>query len=366
MGTVFDIKDRTDRIGRYFRKYLDRFIFAELSETFMERSGAYGQMKGVPVPLRKDEVRGAVGGDGIDMSVIAENMIWVMGCDPHFKHTGDYAAILKAVYGDDVYVTMAEEGREAAKMGEMDSACIHFRASLCVGSDYLHGIYGYARACRAMYLAEENEEYVGRFKAEALEWFEILTVEHPDFAPGYYYLGYGYLNMGLYKKAEITWKSFLRYAGDGNEKEREEIEQRLEQMKDPLVIEAGCNDVIAGRYESGIDLLEPFLSSGFAKWWPLHYYLGVAYEMTARRDDAIREFKETLKLNGSHLETMEELLSIYEDEGDDDNADKYSRKIELVKLTMDEDRRASLEETKREDEELMSREPEKIDPEMID
>ncbi len=45
-----------------------------------------------------------------------------------------------------------------------------------------------------MYLASQNEEYVGRFKAEALEWFEILTEVHPKFAQGYYYLGYAYLN----------------------------------------------------------------------------------------------------------------------------------------------------------------------------
>ena len=28
---------------------------------------------------------------------------------------------------------------------------------------------------------------------------------------------------------------------------------------------------------------EPFSSSRFNDWWPLHYYLGVAYEMTGRR-----------------------------------------------------------------------------------
>ncbi len=36
------------------------------------------------------------------MSVIAENMAWVMGCDPHFKHTGDYAAILRKLLQSEI------------------------------------------------------------------------------------------------------------------------------------------------------------------------------------------------------------------------------------------------------------------------
>ena len=43
------------------------------------------------IPLRKKEIKEFAGGEGIDMLVLAENMAWVMGCDPHFKYTKDYA-----------------------------------------------------------------------------------------------------------------------------------------------------------------------------------------------------------------------------------------------------------------------------------
>ena len=36
----FDIKIREDRIGRYFRKYLDEMVFAELTDDFMKKSSA--------------------------------------------------------------------------------------------------------------------------------------------------------------------------------------------------------------------------------------------------------------------------------------------------------------------------------------
>lgn len=359
-----DIQLREDRIGKYFRKYLNKFIFVEFSEDFIKKSKAGDLMRGVPIPLRKKEVKEFAGGDGIPMLVIAENMAWVMGCDPHFKHTKDYVAILSKLYNYKLYEGMLKEGRDAAERGEMDDACIHFRASLCMRYDYLHGMYSYARACRAMYLASSNEEYVGRFKAEALDWFELLTETHPRFAQGYYYLGYAYLNMGLYAKADISWKNFIRFSRNG--KDRKEIRNRLNQIQEPLRIEEGYNHIMAGRYEKGIDLLEPFLSSKFNDWWPLHYYLGVAYEMTGRRSKAVSELKKALQINGSHLETMKELLLIYEDEGDKENIKKYSEKIKLIETSMEEDRAKFVEEIRREDEHLQNDESEPIDPEVID
>ena len=45
--------------------------------------------------------------------------------------------------------------------------------------------------------------------------------------------------------------------------------------------------------ESGIKLLEPFLSSRFNDWWPLYYYLGIGYEMTGKRADAVSAFRKS-------------------------------------------------------------------------
>ncbi|MEE0746023.1 MAG: hypothetical protein UIL73_06015, partial [Anaerovoracaceae bacterium] len=98
----FDIKKRDDRIGRYFRKYLKEMVFAELAEDLVKKSPAGEVLRGIPVPFRKEDVRGFAGGEDVSMAVVAENMTWVMGCDPHFIHVGDYVEILKALYGDDI------------------------------------------------------------------------------------------------------------------------------------------------------------------------------------------------------------------------------------------------------------------------
>lgn len=51
-----DIQLRGDRIGKYLKKYLSRFVFVEFSEEFMAKSKAGHLMKGVPIPLRKKEI----------------------------------------------------------------------------------------------------------------------------------------------------------------------------------------------------------------------------------------------------------------------------------------------------------------------
>ena len=359
-----DIQLREDRIGRYFRKYLNKFVFVEFSEDFMERSKAGDVMRGVPVPLRRKEVKDFAGGDGVSMLVIAENMAWVMGCDPHFKYTDDYVKILDKLYNHKLYEGLMKEGRDAAERGEMDNACIHFRASLCMQYDYLHSMYSYARACRVMYENSRNEEYIGRFKAEALDWFELLTETHPRFAMGYYYLGYSYLNIGLYNKAVLAWNDFLKFTH--NSKDRKEIRHRIEQLQDPCRIENGCLKITSGRYGEGVEILEPYLQTQFKDWWPLHYYLGMGYNETGRVPDAVAEFKKVLMINGSHLETMRELLAIYESQEDKQNIRKYSEKIRLIEEAQAEEQAQQIEETKKENKRLETEESQPLPKDKIE
>ncbi|MCI7146051.1 MAG: tetratricopeptide repeat protein [Clostridiales bacterium] len=354
-----DIQLREDRIGRYFKKYLNKFVFVEFSPEFMEKNKAGSLMKDVPIPLRRKEVKEFAGGEGIDFLVIAENMAWVMGCDPHFKYTKNYVEILKKLYNYKLYEGMLKEGRDAAENGEMDNACIHFRAALCMRYDYLHAMYSYARACRVMYEHSKNEEYVGRFKAEATDWFELLTETHPRFSMGYYYLGYSYLNMGLYGKAKLAWQGFLKFSK--NSKDKKEIEKRLNQIAHPVAIEDGCLKVDCGRVEEGVEILEPYLQSQYNNWWPLHYYLGRGYAQLGNVKEAVTEFKKVLQINGSHIETMKELLLIYEAQDDKANIKKYSEKIKLIETAQEEEQARQIAEIEKENKRLETEEPAPID-----
>ena len=323
-----DIKTREDRIGRYFKKYLKKFVFAEFSEGYMKKAKISGIMEGVPVPLRKEDLEEFRGGDGFPALYLAENMAWVMGADPHFKYTQNYVDLLHKLFNKKICDGILKKGRDAAENGKLDKACIYFRATLCINPVYLHGLYSYARACRAMYLESENEEYIGRFKAEAMDYFELTTLAHPGYAQAYYYLGYAYLNMGLYMKAELAWKDFVKRSQ--TPKDRKEIKERLAQIAEPVEIEQGCNTVMAGRYKEGLRALKPFMETKFKTWWPLSYYLGVCYARLGMEEEALSSFKNVLTMNAGHLETMEELVTIYEAREDTENVEKYRRKAEIV------------------------------------
>lgn len=330
-----DLKLREDRIGRYFKKYLNKFVFAEFSEEFLKSFKAADIMRGVPIPLRKQDIKDFDGGKGVDMLHIAENMAWVMGCDPHFKYTQSYVDCLMDIFGGKILDGILKEGRDTAELGDYDNACIHFRACLCLQPNNLHAMYSYARSCTKLYENSKNKEFVGRMKAEALDFYELITIIHPRHPNAYYYLGYAYLNMGYYVKAKLVWEDYLRRSR--NNKDRNEIQKRLKQIEAPVQIEEGYNDIMAGRNEDGLKKLVPFLATDYISWWPLHYYIGVGYERTGKIEEAIEEFKEVLKKNGSHLETMEELYSIYSALGDTQNATKYRKKMEVIRSQIEEE-----------------------------
>lgn len=324
----YDIKARPDRVGKYFKKYTKNFVFDEFSDAFIKKTGME-LMRGVPIPLRKQDLEEFKGGSGLKMQHIAENIAWIMGIDPKFEHMEKYLEFMQKFSNNKIVNGLVKEGRDAAENKDYDNAAIHFRAALCIAPTSIHPMYSYARVCRELYLSSNNEEYIGRFKAESLEYFELLVESHPRYSEAYYYLGFAYVNLGLYVKAKLTWEQFMKRTSIL--KDKKEISTRLKQLEQPVKIEEGYNAVLSGRYELGIDILEPFLKTKFKDWWPMSYYLGIAYLRTGDTKEAVASFKRVLGINPSHVETMDELANIYAESKDKENETKYRKKAELIR-----------------------------------
>jgi tetratricopeptide (TPR) repeat protein len=320
---------RPDRIKKYLTEYLNDFIFDEFSDSYLRKAKLIEIMKGVPVPLRKEDLEAFASEKGLPVKIIGENMARVIGVDPKFRHAKAYIMFLERIMGKRACEMFAKEGRREAVDDEYDPSLIHFRAGLVMNPIDMACMYGYARTCRALYEKSDDEAYIGDFKAEAFEYFEMLTEIHPRYAYGWYYLGYMYLNMGLYQKAHIAWESFLPLPRN-NTKDRKEIRNRLKQIQIPMQIENGYNAILAGRWTDGVSTLEPFTESAYKEWWPLWYYLGEGYLNTGRVEQAKEAFTEALRFNASHIDSMRELVNIYEAEGDPEMVKKYSDKIRLV------------------------------------
>lgn len=319
-----------DRVHKYFEKYLKTFLFVEFSDEFMDKLGIKDIAGGIRVPIKPQDLKNFAGGDGISAVNIAENMIVVIGCNPNFQYAENYKKYIEKFFDQNLIQDMMMVGIKAVQNGDLDNACIHFRTCIYFAPTMLEAMYNYARVCREMYLGEniDDEQYIGDFKAESLVIFEQLSIMYPEFDESYYFLGYAYLNMGLYEKAALAWESYIELTE--NVEGIREIKDRLVQLAEPREIENGCNDVIAGRYQSGFNKLIRFMGSNYNTWWPLHFYIATACEELGNVEMAISEYKETLKLNAGSVDAINGLIRLYTAKGDGEMIEKYTKKKEIV------------------------------------
>ena len=328
-------------------------LFVELSPEYISRTGSEEYLTGVPVPMDAESVGTS---DGISVSSVVINMARIIGGDPYFVYADKYISFIKFTAGENAVPMIISEGARSADSGDLKDACMLFRAALRIEPKSRDALYLYARACKEIYETEADSsedgmgdgEKIGMFKAESTESFELLTMIHPDFALGYYFLGYAYLNMGLYLKAKLTWQEFLDHSS-GSEMEinesdndiipalRDEIIGMIEELDGPVEIERGCNMIMSGDYQGGKEVLDGFRAGKYENWWPLWYYLGMSESALGHKDEAAECYKKVLRLSPANTDAMEELAAIYALSGDEVNAAKYRNKIEIVRHNLEEE-----------------------------
>ena len=373
--------EKTDRIGELLTEHLKEMVFDELSDAYLEKAGVADILKGIPVPIRKTEMT------GITVLKIALNMAFVFGVDPGFKYKDNYIQYILRNFDKNFSNGLIAKGMDEAQEEKFEEACIYFRAAFQVDPDNAGAYYCYGRSLKDVYerlsVADEladigtydrsaREDIIGRYKAESMEAFEVAVEKDPELADGYYYLGYAYLNMGLYVKAKLIWDKYMELsassssegddAADKARKEaREDIELRLAQLEEPVKIEEGYNLILTGKFEEGIKALKPYTEGKFSGWWPLWFYLGTAYRELAKAsraefeasgegnakddevtrnayDEAAKHFTQVLRLDPSNKDAMTELVEIYRFLGDDQMVDKYTKKIAIITENAEADR----------------------------
>lgn len=342
--------EKKDRISGYLAPLISEMLFGELSEDFLRMMGAGPILSGVPVPISEGE------NGQIAVRSIVLDMAKVIGADPDFVYADKYITYIKAAAGDQAEPMLVSEGARLADEGRYEEACMLLRTALAIDPKSRAALYLYGRACKACYEAAseaedqvKGEAYIAAFKAESMDIFEILTMMHPDFAMGYYFLGYAYLNLGLYLKAKLTWDDFMKYSSSAGENGsglddqqledlRREISSMLLDLEDPVAIEKGCNEIMQGDFLGGRDTLSKYKEGRYENWWPLWYYLGVAESALGNLDEAIADLKKVLILSPSNTDVMDELAQLYEAAGDQVNALKYRNKIALIHRNLEEER----------------------------
>ena len=177
-----------DRLKDYLTPKLKDYIFDELSASYLQKAGVQEIMTGIPVPFHREDLASR----SASTLMLASNMAFVIGCDPSFQYRDNYLAYIEKTFGKDFAKPLVSQGADYAKKEDYLSACILFRAAILVDPSFPDAVFCYGRACHDAYSSAEDreEEFVGRFKAEALKCFEQYTMMAPEDDMGYYYLGY--------------------------------------------------------------------------------------------------------------------------------------------------------------------------------
>ena len=382
--------EKTDRIGELLTEHLKEMIFDELSDSYLEKAGVKDILGGVPVPIRKTEM------SGITVLKIALNMAFVFGVDPGFRYKENYIQYILRNFDKNFANGLIAKGLDEAQDQKYEEACIYFRGAMQLDPDNASAYYCYGRSLKDMYerLSAEDEladlgakdrsareDIIGRYKAESMEAFEVASEKDPELADAYYYLGYAYLNMGLYVKAKLVWEKYMELSVKNLSAEdpahvkavkeaREDAELRIRQLEEPVKIEEGYNLILTGRFEEGIKALKPYTEGNYAGWWPLWFYLGTAYRELARQsraefeasgegdaaadevtrnacEEAAKYYTQVLRLDPSNRDAMKELADIYGFLGDQQMVDKYTKKIAIVDENAEADRELLREQTQR-------------------
>ena len=321
------MKDLTE----YLKSEIKDYLFTELDADFLTSSDLSFLVE-VPIPIKPDDLKDLAGG-GLSTTKIADSMAMVIGADSGFKYEAFYVHYLRKLFDDKLINVLCSNGEEYLRQKLPRRALCYLRAALKLSPDGLQSMYCYANGCRIWYQSLEGSdetELISILKADASEYFAQVTNLYPEYAPAWYFLGYAYLNAGSYTKADLAFKHYMANSEGQPEEDIKEVEGRIEDLKDPIRLEEGKNLLIGGRVEEALAILEPYVSSSYSGWWPLHFYLAVAYENLGHEDEAIEGYLKVLELNPSNYDAMTALSDLYLKRGDEERARKYSEKANIV------------------------------------
>lgn len=356
-------KRKKDRLKAFLTPMLSRFVFMSLQPSLTEKWGISKEMAEVKFPFEAEDIKALELG-GLSAVKLAENIAFLLGCDPQFNFARIYETFLHKIFGENLIKGLEARALKSVEKEDPLEAIAFLRCANKLESLSLSTTYNYGLLCRNIYekpemlskynldnikakIKRDEEAFetviIGFFKAEAMETFEDISVKWPDFYMAHYFLGYDYLNMGLYNKSNLSFKKFMELSEQKNEGEnsatdskelskyRFEIGELIEYLIDPCKIEDGCNEVIRGRFKEGLKILELYEENEiYSKWWPMYFYLGTTRKELGLWEAAVATLKRVLKLNPVHKESMELLVDLYYTKGDQENLIKYRKKLELL------------------------------------
>ncbi|MZQ75411.1 MAG: tetratricopeptide repeat protein [Peptoclostridium sp.] len=304
------------------------FITIEKSEELL-LSGYNVPAKGLDVPVLTSElselIKNGKAINGISAASIIKGIVYMLGIDPQFPSNAEYRKLLEAL-GTDIKGYIQTQGVNLANAGNLKAAAVYFKALLELDEKNINGIYNYALVCQDISkdCAQRGEvKAAADYSKEARQAFELVVEEYPDFAKGYYNLGFYYFRAGDYARAKDTWQKAI---DNGIEDEFiGEIEELLGVCGEKFDIQDGINMVLEGDPQGGLEMLLPHVNKHGGDW-KLLFFAGLAYRQLGEVDEAQLYFGDILKLDPQNADAMVELGLCSAVKGELDESLSYFKK----------------------------------------
>lgn len=322
---------KTDLFKEYLEGEIKDFLFSELDPSFLAANDL-AFLENIPVPIKKDDLKDFTE-NGLSTTKLADNMAFVIGADNSFKYCSYYIRFFKKLFNDNIVNVFISKAEALLSSSEYRKAMCYLRAAKLLDPTGLNAMFCYANGCRIWYQSMEGEDFtelISTLKSEANLYFAQTTNMYPEFAPAWYFLAYAYLNSGSYTKAELAFNHYLKQSEGQPEEDIKEVNERLADLKDPVIIEHGRDLLMAGNAQEAIEILSVYTEGKYSRWWPLYFYLGAGYEQLGNDLAAIENYRNVLKYNPSNYDAMISLSELYQKTGQEELAGKYSEKAKII------------------------------------
>ncbi|AHM56217.1 hypothetical protein EAL2_c09180 [Peptoclostridium acidaminophilum DSM 3953] len=299
------------RIEKYLIEMTKEISFITIKKSEeLSLSGYSVPEEGLDVPVLTSElselIKSGKAIKGISAASIIKGIVYMIGIDPQFPSNAEYKKMLD-VLGDDINGYIQMQGINLANAGSFKESAVFFKALLELDEKNINGIYNYALVCQDLskdYPQRGETNIAGDYSKEAKAAFELLVEEYPDFAKGYYNLGFYYFRAGDYVKAKETWQTAIDKGID--DELLGEIEELLGVCSDKFDIQDGIGMVLEGDPQSGLEMLLPHVNKHGGDW-KLLFFTGLAYRQLGEVEEAKLYFGDILKLDPNNADAMVEL-----------------------------------------------------------
>ena len=270
--------------------------------------------EGLQVPIKNEVlvkgIKEKTAQDNINAMSIADAMIYIIGIDSQFRYNEEYKKFLNAFKNKvnlDLNAYMGYMSRKYFDIGEYTDSLIYLKALITMNNNDINGLYHYAIVCQEVakkYQKDNDDKAMNDFLLEALNKLEMVIDLDPEFALGYYHLGYHYYNQGQYVKSKVIWEEALKLGLD--EDFVAEVQDNLGKMYSKVEYEEGYTLVFQGKFEEGLEKLLP-LEEKYGDWWNLLFMIGLAYKNMGEIENAKEYYEKILRMKPQQVDTLVEL-----------------------------------------------------------